>query len=121
MDGPQRRKQVKLTVFENEPLARLAEQRLWNENIPCVVRSLGVGAGGWGVATNLPHAIYVKDADHIRACDVLELAPAEIVEREDIFPVASSRPSGTLVILIMIAAAVLIFGVAERFIHRLIG
>ncbi len=121
MDGPHRHKQVKLTVFENEPLARLAEQRLQHENIPYVLRSLGVGAGGWGVATNLPHAIYVKDADHLRACEVLELAPAEILEREGILSGAPRRPSTTLVILIMIAAAVLIFGVFERLIQRLIG
>ena len=121
MDRPRRRKQIRLTVFENEPLARLAEQRLKQESIPCVVRFLGAGPGGWGVATNLPHAIYVKDSDHVRACDVLDLAPAEIAEREGLGGArAQARSSPTLAVLLIIAIAMLIFGILEVLIEGLI-
>ena len=74
-------RQVRLTVFGNEALARLAEQRLSQERIPCVVRSLGAGPGGWGVATNLPHALYVLAEEEMLARQLLDIAPAEIAER----------------------------------------
>ena len=57
------RKQVRLTGFDNEPLARLAEQRLWQSGIPCITRSMRGGPGLWGSAYNLPHDIYVYEAD----------------------------------------------------------
>ena len=107
------RKQVRLVVYENEPLARLAEQRLKGESIPCVVRSLGVGPGGWGVATNLPHAVYVKATDEMGARQVLNLAPGEIAERDGA-PTSKGQPLPvTIVVILMIAAAALIFGMVE--------
>jgi len=78
----QRRKQVRLTSFDNEPMARLAEQRLRQEGIPCFVRSLGVGPGAWGTAYNLPHGLYIYQADEMRSREVLGLVPEEITERE---------------------------------------
>ena len=77
-----RTKQVRLTIFDNEPLARLAEQRLQQEGIPCLVRSLQGGPGLWGSAYNLPHGLYVYQSDEMRAREVLDLTPLEIVERE---------------------------------------
>ncbi len=74
--------QVRLTVFDNEPTARLAEQRLGQEGIPCVTRSLGGGPGLWGSAYNLPHGLYVYQVDEMRAREVLELTPEEVLERE---------------------------------------
>jgi hypothetical protein len=75
-------KQISLTVFDNEPLARLAEQRLRQAGIPCLVRSLHGGPGLWGSAYNLPHAVYVYESDEMRAREALDLAPLEVVERE---------------------------------------
>ena len=121
MDGPRKQKQIRLTVFENEPLARMAEQRLKQEGIHCLVRSLGSGPGGWGMATNLPHAIYVMETDHVRACDVLDLAPAEIAERDGLSDArVQRRSSPTLVILLIIAVTMLIFGIFEVVIQDII-
>lgn len=77
-----REKQVQLTILDNEPMARLAEQRLQQEGIPCLVRSLQGGPGVWGSAFNLPHGLYVYQSDEMRARDVLDLPPLEITERE---------------------------------------
>ena len=120
MERPRTRKQVRLTVVENEPLARLAEQRLQQENIPCVVRSLGAGPGGWGVATNLPHAIYVKSADEMRARQVLDLSPAEISERESPPSQPERRLPIMIVVMLIIVAAALIFGTIELAVQRII-
>ena len=83
-------KQIRLTVFDNEPTARLAEQRLRQEGIRCFTRSLGVGHGAWGTAYNLPHALYVYQADALRAREALDLAPLEMAEREK----STSRRTG---------------------------
>ncbi len=77
-----RRKQVSLRVFDNEPTARMAEQRLWIEGIPCLVRSLRGGPGLWGTAYNLPHDLLVYEGDETRAREVLQYVPREILERE---------------------------------------
>ena len=92
MQQPNSKIQVRLTVCDNEPLARLAEQRLQQEHIACVVSSLGPGPGGWGVATFLPHAIYVKATDEMHARQVLGVTPAEIEEREPT-PAPSASPA----------------------------
>ena len=112
--------QIRLTVFESEPLARLAEQRLQQEYIPCVVRCLGAGPGGWGVATNLPHAMYVKAGDEMHARQVLDLLPAEIAETEGRSSRPTYRPSVMLVAVLIIMAAALLFGAVELVINRLI-
>ena len=70
-----REKQVRLTVFDNEPMARLAEQRLRQAGIPCFIRSLRGGPGLWGSAYNLPHDIYVYATDETPARELLELEP----------------------------------------------
>ena len=77
-----RRKQVSLRVFDNEPTARMAEQRLKLEGIPCLIRSLRGGPGLWGSAYNLPHDLLVYEGDEMRAQEVLEYVPQEIPERE---------------------------------------
>ena len=120
MDRPRNRKQVRLTVLENEPLARLAEQRLHQESIPCVVRSLGAGPGGWGAVTNLPHAIYVTASDEMRARQVLDLSPAEIEEREGQQSYSRFHPSTMIIVLLIIAMAALLFGTVEMVINRMI-
>ena len=76
-------KQVRLTVFDNEPMARLAEQRLRQQGIPSIIRSLRGGPGLWGSAYNLPHDLYVFESDETAAREVLELAPPQDSEGED--------------------------------------
>ena len=71
-------KQVRLTVFNNEPMARLAEQRLTQMGIPCFIRSLRGGPGLWGSAYNLPHGLYVHESDEAQAGEVLDLVPREL-------------------------------------------
>ena len=72
-----REKQVRLTVFNNEPMARLAEQRLRQIDIPCFIRCLRGGPGLWGSAYNLPHDLYVYASDETQARELLELATPE--------------------------------------------
>ena len=69
------RKQVSLRVYDNEPTARMAEQRLQLEGIPCLVRSLRGGPGLWGTANNLPHDLLVYEGDEARARDILRVVP----------------------------------------------
>ena len=87
--GPRRGsspKQVRLTGFDNEPMARLAEQRLREQGIPCFTKSLRGGPGLWGSSFNLPHDILVFEDDEMRARDLLELPPLEIAERQRVEP-----------------------------------
>ena len=82
MSRERHRKQVSLMVFDNEPTARMAEQRLQLEGIPCFVRSLRGGPGLWGTAYNLPHDLRVHEDDVMRAREILDVVPKEILERE---------------------------------------
>ena len=78
------RKQVSLRVYDNEPTARMAEQRLQLEGIPCLVRSLRGGPGLWGTAYNLPHDLLVYEGDEARAQDILKIVPREEREGEQL-------------------------------------
>ena len=104
-------KQVQLTVFDNEPEARMAEQRLFQEGIPCVTKSLGGGPGLWGTAFNLPHGVYVYEGDATRARELLGL-DADGVTPDD----RSSRWSelrtgwGWVALILVIALTLLIAG-----------
>ena len=63
--------QVQVATFDGEPMARLCEQRLQQEGIPCMVKSLGVGSGAWGGNVFLPHAVYVLSRDRRRAIGII--------------------------------------------------
>ena len=78
-----RERQVRLTVFNNEPMARLAEQRLKQMDIPCFIRCLRGGPGLWGSAYNLPHDLFVYESDEPQAREVLDLAPQEPLASEE--------------------------------------
>ncbi len=99
-----RDKQVRLTMFDNEPMARLAEQRLRQQGIPCLIRSLRGGPGLWGSAYNLPHDLYVYESDETEAREVLELAPHQFSEGED---QASFNQRSTPNLWLLLAGAVL--------------
>lgn len=87
------RRQVSLRVFNNEPTARMAEQRLQMAGIPCLIRSLRGGAGLWGTTYNLPHDLLVYEEDQVWASEVLGIVLRE--QGEDL----SSRISRWKVIL----------------------
>ena len=106
-----RRKQVRLTVFDNEPMARLAEQRLWQSDIPCMIRSLRGGPGLWGSSYNLPHDLYVFETDRARAGEVLELDHAELDTGKGSVP---ARSNGGLWLAGVVLAAVLFVGIILR-------
>ena len=109
--GRRREKQVRLTAFDNEPMARLAEQRLQQVSIPCIIRSLRGGPGLWGSAYNLPHDLYVFLSDEEQAREVLELGLLEPEEEGE--QQASPKPNlgllllgaliGVLFLLLMVA------------------
>ena len=102
-------KAVTLEVYSSEPLARMAAGRLELEGIQCMVRAVGVGPGGWGVAANVPHALDTWEADAVVARQILELMPAEIDERLHADENQPSRfPVVILAVLAIIAAAIVI-------------
>ena len=100
-------KQVRLAIFNNEPMVRLAEQRLQQAGIPCLSRSLRGGPGLWGSAYNLPHDLYVYQADEMEAREVLDLEPQEIEER-DTRDRPSSGISPRLGVNLLIAVALVV-------------
>lgn len=68
---PEQHKQVSLTVFPNEPMARMAEQRLWQEGIPCMVKPMGFASALWGSSLNMPHDLLVYEQDEDAARELL--------------------------------------------------
>ena len=69
------RKPVSPKGFNNEPTARLAEQRLQMEGILCLVRSLQGGPGLWRTVYNLPHDLLAYEENEARAREVLLILP----------------------------------------------
>ena len=98
-------------VYEGEPLARLAAQRLADEGIGSAVRPIGVGPGGWGMAANLPYAVDVPDEDLERAREVLQLAPEEPEEADG--SGRTGRSSTIVLVMLIILAAVLVMSAAD--------
>ena len=68
---------VYLVTAPNEPIAHLWEQMLADAGIPALVRSGGVGAGGWGSAAMFEHDLYVRASDLARAREIV--ADEEVV------------------------------------------
>ena len=79
-------KQIRVAVFDNEPLARLAVQRLQELGIPALTRCLRGGPGLWGSAYNLPHDVVVYESDEEQARDLLDLGPSENQEVDSLMP-----------------------------------
>ena len=104
-----RERQVRLTVINNEPLARLAEQRLKQMGIPCFIRCLRGGPGLWGSAYNLPHDLFVYESDEPQAIELLELAPREPLASEEQVHRQESAPNLWMVLAgAVLAVAVLL-------------
>jgi len=115
--GRQGGKQVRLAIFNNEPMVRLAEQRLRQAGIPCLSRALRGGPGLWGSSYNLPHDLYVHQGDEMQAREVLDLAPQEIEERER--QAAPSSGMGLGLAAALIIAAVLVLATVVPIVVRL--
>ena len=114
-----RGKHLRLTIFDNEPMARLAEQRLRKAGVPCYTRSLGVGPGAWGSAYNLPHGLYVYQGDVTRAREVLDLAPPEPTGYQTARPVRRRIALGLAAAGIIVAW--LVAGAVAFLVARLAG
>ena len=87
------------------------------EGIPCLIRSLRGGPGLWGSAYNLPHDLLVYEDDEMRAREVLDFVPEEILERER---AGQKRPTVmpqwmvTVTIIVIVAFLALAVVVANR-------
>ena len=101
-------KQIQLTVFDNEPEARMAEQRLFQEGIPCVTKSLGGGPGLWGTAYNLPHGVYVYEEDAMQARELLGLDADGVTPGNDSARRPELRTSWGWVALVIVLALTLV-------------
>lgn len=115
-------KTVTLEVFQSEPLARMAAHRLEAEGIKCMVRAVGVGPGGWGLAANVPHALDTWEEDAVAAREILNLMPAEIEERTR-GPVGGDMSLPRLVFLgvLVIVAIALVVQAADAAFGWLLG
>ena len=80
MAFPSRRseKQIRVATFDNEPLARLAVQRLQEMGIPALTRCLRGGPGLWGSGYNLPHDLVVYESEQGQAPEGLARGPSRI-------------------------------------------
>ena len=98
------RRQVSLRVFNNEPMARMAEQRLQMEGIPCLIRSLRGGPGLWGTTYNSPHDLLVYEEDQVYASEVLG-----IVLREQGADLSSWIPRWMVIVAITVIVSLITF------------
>ena len=116
-------KQVSLKVFDNEPTARMAEQRLNLEGVRCLVKSLRGGPGLWGTAYNLPHDLLVHESDEMQARDILKIPPNEVIEQQLGFDSGYEKPSPVIsqwrisIIIVVVALIAFTIGVANRVIN----
>ena len=101
------RRQVSLRVFNNEPTARMAEQRLQLAGIPCLIRSLRGGAGLWGTTYNLPHDLLVYQEDQGRASEILG-----VVLREPDEELSSRIPRWMVIVAITTIVSFITFALA---------
>jgi hypothetical protein len=114
------REQVRIATFDGEPLARLWEQRLQEEGIPCIVKSLGAGYGAWGGNAFLPHALYVLSLDRERASAMLREAdlPVDLLDSDTAYDDGQGRRSGGLLffaaLAILVAALLAAISTAVR-------
>ena len=76
---------VRVATFHGEPLARLWEQTLREEDIPCVARVLGAGPGALGQVSSMSYALYVDAGDEERARYLLG-SSADVPQEEPTAP-----------------------------------
>ena len=103
-----RSRQVMLHTYDNEPTARMAEQRLRSVGVPAMVRSLQGGPGLWGTAYNLPHGLYVFETDETRAREVLGLESPDSQGNDE-----TSPKRGSLWLILVVVGIVLAVVIAR--------
>ena len=101
-----RNKQVMLHTYDNEPTARMAEQRLRSVGVPAMVRSLNGGPGLWGSAFNLPHGLYVFETDESKARELLGLDSADSQDHDEALPKRGSLWLILVVLGLLLALAI---------------
>ena len=102
-------KTVTLEVYSSEPLARMAAGRLEMEGIQCMVRAVGVGPGGWGVAATVPHALDTWEEDAALARDILDIAPTQSKgQRVDPEALQSRFPVIVMLVMAIVLVAIVI-------------
>jgi hypothetical protein len=72
-----------------------------------MVRSLHGGPGLWGSAFNLPHGLYVFQADEMDAREILGIVPQEIIERSGPESVSDGQRRTPIGLIIAVAAIVI--------------
>lgn len=101
-------KEIRVAVFDNEPLARLAVQRLQEQGIPALTRCLRGGPGLWGSAYNLPHDVIVYESDKENARNLLDLGPVEHPETTNLgMGDQGEQPASSSNLAIILVGAVL--------------
>ena len=106
-----RSKQVMIHTYDNEPTARMAEQRLRSVGVPAMVRSLQGGPGLWGSAFNLPHGLYVFESDESKAREVLGLEPPDSRGNHETSP---RRGSLWLILVVVVVVGIVLALIIAR-------
>ena len=106
-------RQVRLHIYENEPTARMAEQRLYSQGVPAMVRSLQGGPGLWGSAFNLPHGLYIFQSDEPKARQILGLDSADSPDNDG--PPPERRSPGPIWVVVAIVIALMLIAPAWAF------
>lgn len=106
--GNARSEQVMIHTYDNEPTARMAEQRLRSVGVPAMVRSLQGGPGLWGTAYNMPHGLYVFETDESKAREVLGLESPDYEGNEE-----TSPKQGSLWLILVVVGTVLALVIAR--------
>ena len=106
--GNTRSRQVMLHTYDNEPTARMAEQRLRSVGVPAMIRSLQGGPGLWGTAYNMPHGLYVFETDESKAREVLGLETPDYQGND-----GTSPKRGSLWLIMVVAGIVIALVIAR--------
>ena len=101
-------RQVEVATYENEPLGRLSEQRLYQAGIPCVLKSLQGGAGLWGSAYNVPHSLYVYEHQVDEATEILGIDSIFISESPTDGYSIKQWPSWLVISVVLVVVLVLV-------------
>lgn len=101
-------RQIEVATYENEPLARLSEQRLYQSGIPCILKSLQGGSGLWGSAYNVPHSLYVYEHHLDEAAEILGLDSMSSFNLPSDNDSAKQWPSWLVILVVLLVVFVLV-------------
>ena len=105
--------QLWIATFDNEPLARLSQERLMEQGIPSLLKSLGVGSGVWGGNSFVPHDLYVLARDREKALGLIDVSnpsscPDDSRKMTNAIGIIDSKAQGFDRVLIYIAIIFLV-------------